>query len=111
LRRARYLLLLATLSGCATPSAQAPAPTAAGGGGTILLMRDVNAPSGGEPWRTVLLSDSGGRDRDRHNLVEFIVRADDGATLSIVQSNELGFRTGDRVVIVHDGQTRLARSG
>jgi len=29
--------------------------------------------------------------------------------LSIVQANDQGFRTGDRVVIVRDAQTRLAR--
>ena len=45
------------------------------------------------------------------SLMEFIVRADDGATLSIVQTNEPGFRKGDRVIILRDDRTRLARPG
>jgi outer membrane lipoprotein SlyB len=44
-------------------------------------------------------------------LIEIIVRADDGATLSIVQTNDPGFRKGDRVIILRDDQTRLARPG
>jgi hypothetical protein len=31
--------------------------------------------------------------------------------LSIVQVNEAGFHTGDRVVILHDETTHLARPG
>ena len=54
---------------------------------------------------------SGGHDDGSRSLVEFIVRVDDGATLSIVQTNEPGFRTGDRVVILRDDRTRLARPG
>ena len=34
-----------------------------------------------------------------------------GAVLSIVQQNDAGFRAGDRVVIMRDDQTRLARPG
>ncbi len=44
-------------------------------------------------------------------LFEFIVRADDGATLSIVQANTASFRTGDRVVILRDDTARLAPPG
>ena len=36
---------------------------------------------------------------------------DDGAMLSIVQTNEPGFRKGDRVIILRDDQTRIARPG
>ena len=44
-------------------------------------------------------------------ITEFIVRADDGATLSIVQSNKLDLRTGDRVVIRYEPTVQLTRPG
>jgi hypothetical protein len=44
-------------------------------------------------------------------LTEFIVRADDGATLSIVQSNRLDLHTGERVVIRYAPAVQLARPG
>jgi hypothetical protein len=46
---------------------------------------------------------------------ELIVRTDDGATLSIVETNEFAetnkirFRAGDRVIILPDGHLHLAR--
>jgi outer membrane lipoprotein SlyB len=115
LRLAIYLLSLAALAhlaGCAPanppkPAVQ-PAPVAMG---SILSMRAVDPRSGSDPVRAALLAGgSGAGDNDRP-LVEFIVRADDGATLSIVQTNEPGFRNGDRVIILRDDRTRLARPG
>ena len=111
MQKTLYLLLLTLLVGCTAPIAKPPAPVPSAGGGTILSMRDVNVPTDGSLWRAAMLADSGGIDRSPRNLVEFIVRADDGATLSIVQANELGLHTGDRVIILHDAQTRLARPG
>lgn len=78
-------------------------------------MRSVAEPSGSEAWRTALLAvaaktnaaDGG----EAAPLVEFIVRADDGAILSVVQGNNVGLRAGDRVVILYEGSTRLARPG
>jgi len=101
---------LAALVSC-TSVPQRPVITTPGavGGGTILSLRMINSPADRDTWTTALLADAGGRLRGGEPLVEFIVRADDGATLSIVQANDQGFRTGDRVVIVRDAQTRLAR--
>ena len=62
-----------------------------------------------EPLRAALLADGNGYDGGNGSQVEFIVRSDEGATLSIVQANEPGFRKGDRVVILRDDRTRLAR--
>jgi outer membrane lipoprotein SlyB len=43
--------------------------------------------------------------------MEFIVRASDGTIISVVQSNDVGFHTGERIVILRDGPTHLARQG
>ena len=55
--------------------------------------------------------DALGYDDGNPSLMEFIVRVDDGAVLSIVQTNEPGFRKGDRVIILRGDQTRIARPG
>jgi outer membrane lipoprotein SlyB len=99
-------------SGCAPEGAVKPAvqPTPLRAG-TILSVRAVERRSAETPLRAVLLEGSGGPDSRQRPLAEFIVRADDGATLSIVQPDEPGFRAGDRVIIRQDGYTRLARPG
>jgi outer membrane lipoprotein SlyB len=74
-------------------------------------MRAVGPRGSAEPLRAALLADAGGHDDGNRSLVEFIVRVDDGATLSIVQTNEPDFRKGDRVIILRDDRTRLARPG
>jgi outer membrane lipoprotein SlyB len=115
LRPTIYLLCLVTLAGfagCAPANAPKPAVQPASVAmGTILSMRAVDSRSAIDPMRAALLAGgSASGDGDR-SLVEFIVRADDGATLSIVQSNESGFRAGDRVAILRDDPTRLGRPG
>jgi hypothetical protein len=115
LRLAIYLLnllALADLAACAPanppkPAGQ-PAPVAMG---TILSMRAVDSRAGVDPLRAALLAGGSASSDGGRSLVEYIVRADDGATLSIVQSNEPGFRGGDRVIILRDDRTRLARPG
>ncbi len=42
------------------------------------------------------------------NAVEFIIRQDDGQTISVVQTNENNFRPGQRVAIIRSDRTRLA---
>lgn len=75
-------------------------------------MRTVSIRYGQAPWRAALLADgAAGETQGGEPLVEFIVRADEGETLSIVQGNEPGFHTGDRVVILRDDRTRLTRPG
>ena len=115
MRLTRYLLGLVTLAGiagCAPASPpKAPVQPAAISAGTILSMRAVGPPGSMEPLRAALLADGSGHGDGNRSLVEFIVRADDGATLSIVQTNEPGFRKGDRVIILRDDRARLARPG
>lgn len=74
-------------------------------------MRSVNSVAPVEPLRAALLAGGGGHDEGNRSLMEFIVRVDDGAVLSIVQTNEPGFRKGDRVIILRGDQTRIARPG
>jgi hypothetical protein len=75
--------------------------------GRILSMRPVPPPASGGPLRAVLFA--GDNVAGQGAMVEFIVRTDGGATLSIVQDNGPGFHAGDRVVIVHGDRARLAR--
>ena len=108
-----HLLALIAVAGCAPPITRAPpavdTPAASLSAGTILSMRTFTAPAGQEPWRALLLADAGADDGGKRQQVEFIVRADDGATLSIVQPNESDFRAGDRVIILRGARKRLAR--
>jgi len=79
--------------------------------GVILSMRAVSRYPTQAPQLTAFRGDSGAaKEPGGAALTEFIVRADDGATLSIVQPNDLKFRAGDRVVIMHAAQTHLAPS-
>ena len=41
---------------------------------------------------------------------EFIIREDDGNTVSVVQTNEEGFRPGDRVVLTRGARTHIAHA-
>lgn len=106
-------VLLAGVAGCAPakpapPAAVQPASVSAG---TILSMRSVAARASQDPLRSAMLTAGASPNDGGRALVEFIVRTDDGATLSIVQTNEPGFRTGDRVVIMRDDLTHLTRPG
>ena len=113
------LALVAAMSACAptgapAPQVASPATPNVPATGTIVSIRKVSAQPSASQWRSVLLADAattraatdGGA-----GVMEFIVRAGDGSIISIVQANDVGFRTGDRVVILHDGQTHLARPG
>ncbi len=113
--RSRLLLAAVTLlgiAGCApvNPPKVAVQPTPAAAG-IILSMRPVSESATEEPLRATLLATGGGQEASDRSLVEFIVRVDDGATLSIVQPNDAGFQKGDRVIILRDGRTHLARPG
>ena len=111
------LVVMVAVAGCAPTNQFTPASTATGQpattrNGTILSMRKVTVPVGQDSWRKLLVG-SGDIQRAGDNnaapLTEFIVRTDDGTTLSIVQANALGLRTGDRVVVLRDTGAHLAR--
>lgn len=114
------LFVLIGMTSCAQTNrpavnTQASPPAVPVSTGTILSMRKVIELSGSEAWRTGLLAaaanTSPANEGYASQLMEFIVRADDGATLSVVQPNKVGLRPGDRVVILYDGRAHLARPG
>jgi len=41
--------------------------------------------------------------------MEFIIREDDGQTISVVQTNEERFQAGERVVLTRGARTRIGR--
>lgn len=43
------------------------------------------------------------------NAMEFIIREDDGQTISVVQTDEERLQPGDRVVLTRGARTRIAR--
>jgi outer membrane lipoprotein SlyB len=45
------------------------------------------------------------------SAIEFIIREDNGQTISVVQTNEDQFRPGDRIVLTRGARTRIARTG
>jgi hypothetical protein len=106
------LIAVAGIAGCApTNPPKAVLQPQQASAGIILSMRAVVPQAGEGPLRTELLAGGSSHDDGNPALVEFIVRTDDGATLSIVQTNQPGFRKGDRVIIFRDDRTRLARPG
>ena len=115
------LLLLVCLGGCAHPdtgalhSSAAAAHPASVKHGIILSMRTIRRAEIDVPLQVALLGDAGGTTMPDgtagRTVVEFIVRQSDGAIISVVQSNELGFHQGDHVSILRDDGVRLARSG
>ena len=110
------LLMLSGVAGCApgNTSATNAAVTAASQAkvstGTILSMRAVKVSNNSAAWRAGLISEARATTLapdDTQPRMEFIVREDGGATISVVQSNELGLHPGDRVAIQRDNETRL----
>jgi outer membrane lipoprotein SlyB len=116
------LLALLGIAGCAhavtsaaTPATATSAHSVPATEGTILSLRAVAVRSDHDPLRVALLADASGTatavSAGNSQLTEFIVRIDGGSTISVVQINELGLRAGDRVTVVHNGRTRIARPG
>ncbi|HQU01246.1 MAG: hypothetical protein B7Z78_02075 [Rhodospirillales bacterium 20-60-12] len=76
-----------------------------GGGAVNVLGAIGGAIVGGLVGNAVGTSATSGQ------AVEFIIRQDDGTTISVVQTNELQLQPGDRVQIIRGNRTRLARAG
>ncbi len=64
----------------------------------------VGAIVGGIAGSAVEHSASGGE------AVEFIIREDDGQTISVVQTNEDHFQPGERIVLTRGARTRIGRA-
>jgi outer membrane lipoprotein SlyB len=120
------LFAVASIASCTSANTAASSGPALAGrpvvvsAGAILSLRTVTADNTALPWRSVLLADAGaantandsGNTRGGHvHVVEFIVRTDGGAVLSVVQANDADFHAGDRVMILRGDTTRLVRPG
>jgi len=111
MRLQRAFLLVLLVAGCTNSGTQqnAGAPRPANvAHGTILSVHAVPATARLAVWR--LLSRDAAPAAAGAKLAEFIVREDDGATISIVQDNGLGLRAGDRVDIVQGERAHLTRA-
>jgi len=94
---------LLVLAGCAAPR---PKPVAVvtpanASYGTILVARRAEAAPG-------ILAAVGEVPGADDPVMEFIVREDDGQVVSVVEPGGSGLAPGERVMIVHGAETRLA---
>jgi outer membrane lipoprotein SlyB len=102
-------------TGAASPAA-AGAPRLGAGIGRIVSIRPVAAQPAagtGDIRANVLAALGGGAARTpggRGQSFEFIVRQDNGETVSVVQTNDGDFRPGQLVVLQQGSRTRLARA-
>jgi hypothetical protein len=111
------LPLVAASCASAPPASPPGVPAAAVGAATVLTVRPIAATGADDApgWRSALLNGASesGAPPPTGALAEFIVRADDGATLSIVQPNDAGLHVGDRVTLARPsaatGSPRLVR--
>jgi len=82
--------------------------------GVIVSRRPIEAPAAaGRDVRGAILDAVGGPaggPEAGKPAFEFIVREDDGHTVSVVQTNETGLRPGERVVLSMGTRTRLSRA-
>ena len=107
-------LAAASLSGCAAPAPRvaSPGPEAVVSGrvdATVLLIRPVPAttPQGSG----AVLAAMGAPAGQTAGEAEVILRTDQGAVLSIVQSDTRGLMPGSRVVVLTSPRLQLARPG
>ncbi|MGH7079870.1 MAG: hypothetical protein ACREFU_17465 [Acetobacteraceae bacterium] len=138
--RAAFALVMLplALAGCAADSntvapgaapGLAPAVAHAAGEmstGTIIAERAVDAPAGAAATdlRSSILTAIGavrpaapgpaaqsGDDPETGTETEFIIREDDGGTISVIEGDAARFRRGERVMIIRGPETKLAPLG
>ncbi|CAH2604244.1 conserved exported protein of unknown function [Rhodovastum atsumiense] len=100
--QARYGVIVSVRPLLAEPPAQAAAPGAAREDVRTHILGVVGSAAGGG-----VLSPGTRRGAEAR---EFIIRLDNGGTLSLVQPNEERFRPGERVQILSGEHTRMARA-
>lgn len=88
--------------GAGSNGADAPAGAAVGG--------TAGGFAGGDVRSNILAAIGGAAtgEMTSDSATEFIIREDDGGTISVVQGNELKLQPGERVMIIHGAETRLA---
>jgi outer membrane lipoprotein SlyB len=126
----RFALALAALLGVSACAPSAGKPAATGEAisraspishGVVVSRRPIGAVAstgtlaGGKDVRGSILGAvggglPGGADPASPPVFEFIVREDNGQTVSVVQADEGQLRPGERVVLSMGGRTRLSRA-
>ena len=120
-RFALALTALLGVSACAPVSTTTPYPDTLGTAGRgsygiIVSCRPIAAAAAGGDVRGAILGAVGGPAGNgagqgaAEAVFEFIVREDNGQTLSVVQTNAAGLRPGERVVLSMGTRTRLSRA-
>jgi outer membrane lipoprotein SlyB len=114
-----------------TPSQPVAQPAGAGTGGSLGALGSGMTGNAGGGWSSMLSAGLGGGSmaalassvgagaatppatHSEHpgQSVEFTLRMDDGTTLTVVQDDDQGLHTGDRVRVTHGDRVRVARAG
>lgn len=112
------LLVLLGVAACAPAPTVPAAPTVDAAGfwhGVIVAMRPVSIadpPAGPADIRATILGAIGdqalARQAGAGDATEFIVRGDDGRTLSVVQTNQDRLQPGERVMLSTGAHGRIA---
>jgi outer membrane lipoprotein SlyB len=111
LRPAACVMMLLAASCARSAVSPAPDTTAvpAAENGTLLTVRPVATPtdSAGAHWRDLLLDGAAATPGAGRavRIAEYIVRVDDGSTISIVQADDAALRPGRRVMILRNRQS------
>lgn len=84
------------------------APTAAAHAGSKDVRASILGAVGNLPGGPA--GNAGGPASARPAVFEFIIRQDNGQTISVVQTDEAGLRPGERVVVSMGTRTRLLRA-
>jgi len=104
--------LAVVLSSCAAPGKPVTSAAATPMAGTILAVRPVTGRIDITRIAASGLGATGAQAAPAGDAkaAEFIVRQDDGRVISIVQQNDGHFASGDRIEVLRDPQTRIARA-
>jgi outer membrane lipoprotein SlyB len=105
---------LALAGGCAPAPPKPPTAAAlppAANLGIIVSMRAIPSDSNATARVLGAVGGGGATGPAEGAIYEFIVREDNGQTVSVVQPNDAQFRPGDRAILLGGPQARLARAG
>lgn len=100
----------AVLAACAPRQDAAVSSRVAAPAAPVAMIVSVRATAAGLARGTILGALGGAGPAAAAACCEFILRAEDGRTWSVVQGNPDGLRVGERVALVADRRTRLVRA-
>lgn len=113
-RSGRAVVLLASLAvaSCAAPSPPPPVAPVVSARGVIVAIRPLDAPADATVRASILAAVGAGAGGAPGPLVaEFIIREDDGRTISVMQVNDGQFAPHQRVALIGDVHPRISALG